>query len=109
MKRLTLLFLTVLLFCGIINREMEAKEPFDEGFAASERIEIHGAIDDSTSAIKEYTRDAEAYFNRGLARRRIKDYEGSMADFSKALELRPNDSYSMKLLEDTRKQMNGTR
>ena len=32
-----------------------------------------------------------AYINRGLAKRALKDYYGAIADYTKAIELKPND------------------
>ncbi|MBI5360900.1 MAG: tetratricopeptide repeat protein [Planctomycetes bacterium] len=40
--------------------------------------------------------DAEAYFNRAVAKDELADYKGAMADYDKAIEIDPNcaDAYS---------------
>ena len=41
----------------------------------------------SSSGIK----TADEYFNSGLLKQKLKDYDGAIADFSKAISLNPND------------------
>ena len=36
--------------------------------------------------------DAIAYFNSGIAKNDLKDYEGAIADYNKAIELDPDDT-----------------
>ena len=36
--------------------------------------------------------DAIAYFNRGLSKAKLQDYRGAIADFTKAIELKPDNA-----------------
>lgn len=42
-------------------------------------------------SILSYAQTAEVYNSRGLSKFDIKDYQGAIADFTKAIELIPND------------------
>ena len=48
------------------------------------------AIEDYTIAIEVNSKDAEAYYNRGLAYANLNDYKRAIEDYDKALELNPN-------------------
>ena len=37
-------------------------------------------------------KDADAYYNRGIAKGDLKDYYGAISDYTKAIEINPNDS-----------------
>ena len=39
-----------------------------------------------------YCQTAEEYFGRGLSKHELQDYRGAISDYSKAIELNPNDA-----------------
>ena len=43
---------------------------------------IYGAIADYTKAIKLNPNYADAYYNRGVAKSNLQDYDGAIADFN---------------------------
>ena len=45
-----------------------------------------------SKAIEIIPKFPEAYINRGVAKDQLKDYEGAIADYTKALEIYPKDS-----------------
>ncbi len=45
-----------------------------------------GAVDDYTRALAVSDKDPEIWFNRGLAREKLKDWVGAYADYTKAIE-----------------------
>ena len=47
---------------------------FDRGFDKGEKGDHNGAISDFTKAIKINPEYPEAYYNRGVAKRKLKDY-----------------------------------
>jgi tetratricopeptide (TPR) repeat protein len=49
-----------------------------------------GALSDLNIAIELMPDFSEPYYNRGLAKAKLKDYEGSIIDYNKAIELNPN-------------------
>ena len=51
-----------------------------------------GAIADYTKAIEINPYDADAYNNRGNARKNLGDKEGAIADYNKAIEINPYDA-----------------
>jgi len=55
---------------------------------------------DYTKAIEFKPDNASAYYNRGIAKKTKKDYEGALADFKKVLELQPGDSRSKTNIEE---------
>ena len=46
-------------------------------------------IADYTKAIEINPRDADAYYNRALAKDDLKDYYGAIADYTKSIEISP--------------------
>lgn len=46
-------------------------------------------IADFTKFIEIDPNNAEAYNNRGIAKRNINDYEGALLDYNKAIEINP--------------------
>jgi tetratricopeptide (TPR) repeat protein len=52
--------------------------------------DYQGAIAEFTAVIRRYPNQAEAYYNRGIARAKIGDRQGAMADYDQSLRLNPN-------------------
>lgn len=63
-----------------------------------QRAEAYRQLRDYDKAIASYSdliersQDAVAYNNRGLARYNLEDYQGSIADYTQALRLKPSDA-----------------
>ena len=51
-------------------------------------------IEDYNKALDLDPNYTEAYYNRGLAKDELQDYEGAIEDYNKALDLDPNDTYA---------------
>ena len=52
-----------------------------------------GAIQDHTLAVKKNPKDAQSYYNMGLAKYRLEDYTGSIVAYTSAIELNSNDGF----------------
>ena len=73
MKKLLLIFLV---FITSVSYGQTAKEYFERGLSKYSK-----AINNS-----------DAYVNRGISKYVLQDYQGAIADYSKAIELNPNYS-----------------
>jgi tetratricopeptide (TPR) repeat protein len=52
------------------------------------------AVEAYTNAIKLYDLNEYAYYNRGIAYRKLKDYKNAIADFTKAIQLNPQGTFT---------------
>ena len=65
-------------------------------------ISLEDGIKSFDNAIEINPNDAEAYFNRGNAKKAFLDHQGAILDFDKAIEINPdneefyNNTYEMK-------------
>ena len=80
-------------------------EKFDDGFKLNDNFitqklvsEINQknkeALADFTKAIELDPDDAYAYYTRGNAKKKLKDYYGAINDYSKAIELKPDYAFA---------------
>jgi len=73
---------SIFFFCWFLFSIVQAQvNSFDKGFAAYEKGKYEIAVDYYTSYIEE-SASLNAYFNRGLAYHKLKDYEKAIFDFS---------------------------
>jgi len=69
------------------SNQRKAEIYFKQANSKYTKNDLRGAIRDYTMAIKLNPQYIEAYSNRGLIKDILLDYEGSIADYNKALEL----------------------
>jgi tetratricopeptide (TPR) repeat protein len=71
------------------QEELTAQEWFEKGFVFQEANSLDEAIRCYTEAIRLRADFAEAYYNRGVARRAQGDHKGADQDYSKAVQFNP--------------------
>ena len=74
------------------NQEDSDFNWFDKGNEASDMERYDEAIQYYSLYIKKHTEDANAYYNRGLAKISIEDYKGAIQDFNRAIEYDPRQA-----------------
>ena len=90
--RFSFLLFLLSLSCAVSPKRQTAsyyKKLANEKFKTGD---FTGSINDYTNAIKQDSRDALAYTNRGIAKSKIKDFSGAIDDYNKAIELNPNQA-----------------
>jgi len=60
---------------------------------------IREAVADMDYLISKDDKNVVLYYNRGMARQHLNNIPGAIADFRKALEISPNDTLSMAMLQ----------
>lgn len=74
-----------------VNREeLSAQEWFEKGYVYQEANSLEEAIRCYTEAIRLRADFAEAYYNRGVARRSKGDHRGATQDYNKAVQFNPD-------------------
>ena len=71
------------------QQELTAQEWFEKGFVFQEANSLDEAIRFYSEAIRLRADFAEAYYNRGVARRAKGDHSGATADYNKAVQYNP--------------------
>jgi tetratricopeptide (TPR) repeat protein len=66
-----------------------------------------GAIADYTEAIRVNPNYFQAYYKRGLSRRRLEDYQGAIDDFLEVIRINPNDADAHKSCGMTKQLIDG--
>jgi TPR repeat protein len=66
-----------------------ARKHYNEGNDAFAKGDLRAAVASFTRALESFPSFAEAYDNRGIARRRIGQFEEAVADHSKAIAIKP--------------------
>src|SRR6266568_3505091 len=95
MKRLLLLAVLALLVfssSSYAQHTQSARKLVKQGIDLFGKNDLVGAIAEYDRAISIDPKFAEAYFNRGKARRAGGDFDGALADFDRAINLDPNDA-----------------
>jgi len=88
MKKIFLIFLFPIL---VLGQNKKAVKFFNAGKKALSNQNYNEAIESLTSAIDKYGEYYEAYNVRGNTKKHLKDYEGAKSDYTKAIEINPND------------------
>jgi tetratricopeptide (TPR) repeat protein len=73
-----------------LSRQVRAH--IDEGARLYRRGDYGGARDAFTEALRLDPQNAAAYYNRGLARKALKEYAKAIADLDEAIRLNPRDA-----------------
>ena len=95
-KIITLLNLFLVALCLLLpGRSLGIEDWFEQGLSLSGSKRYEEAIKAFSKAIDRDPRNADAYYNRGIAWYQKGDYGQAIADYTKALEINPNfaDSY----------------
>ena len=71
---------------------MTAEEYLNIAYNAFENGDFNGAIENLTKAIEINPEYAEAYNNRGNAKKNLLKYQEAIADYNKAIEINPKDA-----------------
>jgi tetratricopeptide (TPR) repeat protein len=71
------------------EQELTAQQWFERGFAA---VDLDERLRFYSEAIRLKPELAEAFNNRGIARRRKGDLEGALQDYNEAIRLKPDDA-----------------
>jgi tetratricopeptide (TPR) repeat protein len=74
------------------NEAYKNFELFSKGNDAAVKGNYQEAIKYFTSYIKKYPNNANAYYNRGIAKANLEDYRDAIKDYNKAIEINPNDA-----------------
>ncbi len=78
----------------VTERQLSAEEYFERACQAVENWDYDGALADFTEALRLNPQLAEAWNNRGIARRVKGDLDGALADYAEALRLNPQLVYA---------------
>ena len=76
------------------SRTASANSYLERGNGWMKQGELERAITDYDLAVATDPRLALAYLNRGIARQAVRDLDGALADFNRALALNSNDAAS---------------
>ena len=71
---------------GISHFEEASRKEFDH-----KKSHLHSALSDFNKCLEIDEKIEPAYFDRGEVKMELRDYIGAIADFKKAIELKPND------------------
>ena len=79
-----------------LDKELGAQAWFSIGHLSGEKADHEAVIDANTQALRLNSNYAAAYYNRGLAKHTLGQYQDALADYDKALHLNPNyaDAYN---------------
>jgi tetratricopeptide (TPR) repeat protein len=72
------------------QEELTAQEWFEKGYLSQDANSLDEAIRCYTEAIRLRADFAEAYYNRGVARRAKGDHNGAIQDYNKAVQFNPS-------------------
>ena len=77
----------------------KAKKLADRGQEEGENGDLNTALKFTEKALKVFPGYARAYYNRGYAREQLEDIQGALADYTKAIELYPDNLSSPLILQ----------
>jgi tetratricopeptide (TPR) repeat protein len=89
LRYLFIAVITLMLANSAAFAEESAKSLFSSGEVKFKAKDYSGAISDYSKALELKPKFAEAYLNRGFAKRSIGDVEGAKADFKKSIDIDP--------------------
>ena len=89
LRALFIAILSLVLSNNAVFAETDAKSFLISGEAKFKAKDYNGVISDYTKALELKPRFAEAYLNRGFAKRSIGDIEGAKGDFKKSIDVDP--------------------
>ncbi len=74
-----------------VARGQGSGDYFSSGLRKQKQGDDRGALTDYNRAIRINSRNANAYYNRGLLKAtKLKDDQGALADYNRAIQLKPN-------------------
>ena len=81
-------------FVAIASSVMISCKPIDPNIAIQGKVNNSGQIAEYTEGIRKDPNNDNAYYNRGLEKHRLEDYQGALADYNEAIRINPSDSAS---------------
>ena len=72
-------------------KPIESSSQPDPNIAIQEKVNNSGEVAELTEAIRTNPNDATAYYNRGVVKFSLGDYQGALSDYSEAIRIKPSD------------------
>ena len=85
----TLFILLLFVQLSLVAQQSPQKDLIDSGILKAKMGDLREALKDLNRAVSLDTNEAEPYYNRGIVRSELKDYQGAISDFTKVIGSSP--------------------